>query len=205
MDGLRAQYTCLGQWTPEFEKMGRHGNIVLSGYFQDVRYWGEYAADVRTLIAQSIGQAVKQLDPEPVALPEDTGAIHVRGSDYLRNSETRTRQLISYYRTAARSLLAKTGVNRLLVFTDDPAFARETLGDLAGPNVHVQTPDTRLGGLADLWRMATARHLAIANSTYSWWSGMLAQPTTHVIAPSTWPRWCIAPAKQLLSESWELH
>jgi hypothetical protein len=114
--------------------------------------------------------------------------VHFRRGDYVRN-QTFAREIgvldMDYYHRAVRRLRERSPGAKLYVFSDDiEAVAREFTPTAPYEFVRCVQPwhahDTiRLMSLCD--------HIAIANSTFSWWAAWLnPSPTKMVIAPDPW-------------------
>ncbi len=159
--------------------------VLLDGYYQSERYFG----DARAALQQHF-QPRCALTPRQQALAQTVAqgvAVHVRRGDYAsRASVAATHGTCepAYYAAAARLVAQRTGVSRFVVFSDDPAWARQALhlpGDVSFVEGHASAPEI------DLHLMSLARHHICANSTFSWWGAWLArQPRQLVVAPQRW-------------------
>ena len=90
-----------------------------------------------------------------------------------------------YYARAVQAMEAQISGAHYFLFSDRPAAAR-CLIPLPEERVtliyHNQGDEN---AYADLWLMTQCQHFIIANSTFSWWGGWLAEhPDKIVIAPS---------------------
>ena len=176
-------------------------NAVLSGYFQDIRYFQSVCADVLTIIRDRLELACRGLF-EPI--PKNVGAVHLRFGDYLKHPEFYPDWFADYAPKVTRSLLDSHGCDSVIVFTDDAVSAASCLRGF-GSNVQIASCNPLHQGAADLLRMSSAPVLAIANSSFSWWAGMLAsQQGSHVIAPARWSTWCHDPEVRLYQPSWTI-
>jgi len=160
---------------------------LLSGYFQCERYF----ADIRPLLLQQFRP--KAPLPGPVAelaqeLASTTSvSVHVRRGDYVSNPEAARVHGVcgaEYYTHALRRLRALVRVDRCVIFSDDPAWAREHL-DLPVPAVfvdgHADAPEV------DMHLMSLCRHHVCSNSSFGWWGAWLdSRPDKLVVAPSRW-------------------
>lgn len=117
-----------------------------------------------------------------------SAAVHFRRGDYTRN--TAFNQQIGvigpgYYRRAIARLRARSPDATLYLFSDDiEAIARE----YQPPGPHVFVRCVKHWHAYDKIRlMALCDHIAIANSTFSWWAAWLnPSPDKLVIAPDPW-------------------
>lgn len=117
-----------------------------------------------------------------------SAAIHFRRGDYARNA-TFAAEIgvigLDYYHAAVRLLRERSPRATLYIFSDDiDAVAREFKVD--GPHEFVRC--VRPWHAYDKIRlMSLCEHIAIANSTFSWWAAWLnPRPDKLVIAPEPW-------------------
>jgi hypothetical protein len=171
---------------PEF--FAQPDNTYLTGMFQSERFFAPIADLLRLHFSFRY-----PAQPEVAALAArirsgPSAAVHFRRGDYARNS-TFAREIgiinPAYYARAIRRLREHSPQAKLYLFSDDiEAVAREFTPD--GPHEFVRCvkpwhayDKIRLMSLCD--------HIAIANSTFSWWAAWLnPSPTKLVIAPDPW-------------------
>lgn len=114
----------------------------------------------------------------------DEVAVHVRLGDYEGLSETFGLLSTDYYSAALDSIGVSSG-SRVVVFSNDPIGAKSLLEEpLKGLEVTFKEPAD--SPVDDLSLMATYRDLIIANSSFSYWAGMLGR--NNVYAPDKWFR-----------------
>jgi hypothetical protein len=163
-------------------------NTYLNGMFQSEKFFAPAANLLRAQFSFRYPPT-----PEVAALAArirsgPSAAVHFRRGDYQRNASF-AREIgaldIAYYHRAVRLLRERSPEATLYVFSDDiDTVAREFTPP--GPHVFVRCvapwhpwDKVRLMALCD--------HLAIANSTFSWWAAWLnPSPTKLVIAPEPW-------------------
>ena len=114
-----------------------------------------------------------------------SAAVHFRRGDYVRNP-TFAREIgvldLDYYHRAVRLLRERSPGAKLYVFSDDiEAVARE----FTPPGPHEFVRCVQPWHAHDKIRlMSLCDHIAIANSTFSWWAAWLnPSPAKLVIAP----------------------
>jgi hypothetical protein len=73
----------------------------------------------------------------------------------------------------------------ILVFTDSPEAIGFELNEL-GRQFRVIAPPEESDPVESLLLMKLAAHIAISNSTYSWWAATIAEPETALYAPTKW-------------------
>jgi hypothetical protein len=131
--------------------------------------------------------------PEVATLAErirsgPSAAIHFRRGDYTRNATFNSEIGVvghDYYHRAVRLLRERSPNATLYIFSDDIETVARAFSP-PGPHVFVRCVEhwhpwdkIRLMSLCD--------HIAIANSTFSWWAAWLnSSPTKLVIAPDPW-------------------
>lgn len=176
-------------------------NTVLCGYFQDLRYFHGVLDEILTIVSDRLRLACRD-EWEPIS--KNVGAVHLRFGDYLKHPEFYPEWFADYAPKVTRALLDSEGCDRVVVFSDDYERAASCLKSF-GKNVEIAKSNPIYQGAADLLRMSSASVLAIANSSFSWWSGMLlSQQGGHVIAPARWSTWCDDPEVKLYLPSWKV-
>lgn len=100
-------------------------------------------------------------------------ALHIRGGDYL-NSNVYVKLSPSYYCAALAAIAESQKLSNCTIFTNDEPFAKGIAKDiyaLSRFSLHINFKKISQNPLDDLIEMSTYRHIVLANSTYSWWSG----------------------------------
>lgn len=115
-------------------------------------------------------------------------SVHVRGGDYRDPATSKRFGGIctpAYYREAIRRIKGTIENPRFFIFSDDPDYAREVLGEI-GEAVYV-THNKGMESYRDMQLMSRCRHHILANSTFSWWGAWLdPRPDKRVYVPSPW-------------------
>jgi hypothetical protein len=171
--------------------LGR-GTFLLAGYYQARRHLGPAVPDMAAALAahaEALGLQQHPLWHEASAGP--TVAVHFRRLHGVplsgRAPHPHLAALGSDYYHAALAIVARhMGPMRILAFADDPAW-------LAGQDwlaeydwVNVEAADPGGGSLLRLLLMARCRAIVAANSTLSWWAGLLrhaSDPRALLVAP----------------------
>lgn len=167
---------------PRFDELT--APIYLHGYFQSPRYFAGWEAEVRSLftLRDALSDEAEAQRRELEALPCPV-ALHVRRGDYTGHPRHGTLDR-DYYRRAIAIVDEETSsAATYVVFSDDPAQAREMLDGLDRL--------TFAGGTRaaheDLFLMSLCDHAIVANSTFSWWAAWLnPSPGKRVVAPKAW-------------------
>lgn len=117
-----------------------------------------------------------------------SAAVHFRRGDYQRNASF-AREIgaldLAYYRRAVALLRERSPGATLYIFSDDiEGVARE----FTPPGPHEFVRCVQPWHAYDKIRlMSLCEHIAIANSTFSWWAAWLnSSPVKLVIAPDPW-------------------
>lgn len=163
-------------------------NTYLNGMFQSEKFFSG-AADLlrqhftfRYPATPGVATLAARIRSGPSA------AVHFRRGDYARNA-TFAREIgqlgLGYYHRAVRLLRERSPDATLYVFSDDiEAVARE----FTPPGPHEFVRCVQPWHAHDKIRlMSLCEHIAIANSTFSWWAAWLnPSPDKLVIAPDPW-------------------
>lgn len=187
---------------PEFHEVS--GDVYLDGYWQSEKYFLGISKTIRSEF--SLRRPLEAVDREfaEAIAREDSVSIHVRRGDYVSNPEAnRFHGLCSaeYYRRCMAIVSEKVGAPRFIVFTDDPAWARENMAVPRG-TTFVDWGQPRDGSI-DLELMRRCRHHIIANSSFSWWGAWLgSRQGSLVLAPERWFRDLSIDTADLLPDSW---
>lgn len=179
----------------------------LVGYFQSPAWFAPVSEEVRERaleeLRRSLTPAGTRRHDEILADP-DTAAIHVRRGDYVTDAAAAATNgaLGTLYYEAARDVLRRRGLQRIMWFSDDLAWVRE---HLAGPQDTWCEPGFTSTDGAEIALMAACRARVIANSSFSWWGAWLgapASPERPVIAPRRWFADPSLSGDELLLPSW---
>lgn len=171
---------------PEFFRQPDH--TYLSGMFQSEKFFAPVSEllrlhfSIRYPALPAVAEMAARIRSGPSV------AIHFRRGDYARNPDF-ARGIgvidLNYYRRAAQLLRERSPDAVFYIFSDDiEAVAREFTPP--GPHEYVRCvapwhpwDKIRLMSLCD--------HIAIANSTFSWWAAWLnPNPEKLVVAPAPW-------------------
>jgi hypothetical protein len=171
---------------PEF--FAQPDNTYLNGMFQSEKFFAPAAGLLRLHFSFRYPATPAVADMAARIRSGPSAAIHFRRGDYTRNP-TFAREIgvlgLDYYHRAIRLLRERSPAATLYVFSDDiDAVAREFTPP--GPHVFVRSV-----GHWHPWDkirlMSLCEHIAIANSTFSWWAAWLnPSPDKLVIAPAPW-------------------
>lgn len=128
-------------------------------------------------------------------------ALHVRRGDYSLSANRSNGMLSGYYYEKAIEKCMDYDV--IWVFTDSPNEVELEFKNL-NFSFEIVAPPRTIDPVESLLLMSSAEQIVISNSTFSWWSAMLAPQTTSVIAPLKWNERREDPS-QLIPDSWRRH
>ena len=187
---------------PEFHLLP--DGTALDGYFQSEKFFAVCAPLLRLHFSfrypptPEVAELAQRIQAGPSI------ALHFRRGDYARNPdfarEFGVLSLDYYYRALAR-LRERAPAARLYVFSDDiEAVAREFRPD--GPHEFVRC--VKPHHAHDKIRlMALCEHIAIANSTFSWWGAWLnPNPGKLALVPSPWFTGSTQEPLDIVPETW---
>lgn len=124
-------------------------------------------------------------------------AVHIRRGDYLKRPDIHRVLGVDYYQTALGLLPKELPV---AVFSNDLEWAKSQ--PLFCNDQRVRFVKTSHYGL-DMLGISLAKHVIIANSTFSWWAAYLSSASS-VVCPARWfgPKLEKRPLTGLYPESW---
>ena len=158
----------------------------LEGYFQDLGF-------VQTVE----GPLIKRLRSSPdfsTLLPvklEQRIAVHMRFGDYHNNSIAKTFHGLtdkSYYVQAIHLLLKLIDCNQVLIVSDNPTLAKESLaGSFDDLKLELIFSEGQ-NELEDLALLSHSAGIVMSNSSFSWWAAWIASRSfdAQIIMPSPW-------------------
>ena len=160
----------------------------MRGYWQDERYFRDYARDIRIIFSFSLALSDQSNMVLQKILQGNSISVHVRRGDYVTNPQNVAylgATPISFYCSAIEYIAKKVDAPRFFVFSDDPEWAKSNI------RTHYPTEyiDHNHGScsFADMQLMSRCSHHIIANSSFSWWGAWLnPDPRKLVIGPRTW-------------------
>jgi len=193
----------------KFEELPRR--TILKGHFISPRFFARNEARIR----QDLTLDIDALEADPIAVAvlaeiRSQGAsvaVHVRRGDLLK-SELRWLMLPdmeSYYRAAFERIADSLREPVFWVFSDDPDWCREKIGELPFETRIVDMlVDGRVNPVKEFFLMSQCHSFVIANSAFSWWGAWLgSNDAKRVIAPYRWDTRGFVSTKELIPPEWE--
>ena len=155
----------------------------VEGYFQSWRYFSALKGKPILTIDSLLKPTSWYIKESQIIQDNEFAAFHIRRGDYALSANRSNGILsISYFKSIAELLPSEVGI---LVFTDSPEAISVELEEL-GREFRIITPPEESDPVESLFLMKLASHIAISNSTYSWWAATIAAPGTVVYAPTKW-------------------
>jgi hypothetical protein len=176
-----------GKWIPglslsdqDFERglITKRKAIILDGYYQ--QGWND-----SRMVQATQRMRVRPPAPEAAArVSSEECVIHIRGGDFLRLPQYQV-ATPSYYHSAIEQARA-AGYTRFAVITDDPPYALQICGQLAGtlPQGAVRVVTPADDALCDFDTLRSASARIIGNSTFAWWATALDTKKAQTWSPS---------------------
>jgi hypothetical protein len=174
-------------YQPVFETI--KGNIIMSGYFQNEKYFKDIAETIRQNFSFRNPLTGKNAEAARQMAGKQSVSIHIRRGDYL-NANARSNFVIpdkTYYESAIKYITNQIEDPEFYIFSEDFEWIRE--------NINIERPvafiDWNKGkdSYRDMQLMSLCKHNIIANSSFSWWAAWLnSNINKTVIAPGQWFR-----------------
>lgn len=164
----------------------RPNSTFYEGYWQHIQYLAPLRDELRTLFTfpepdEYNRQMAAQIESCNAA------ALHIRRGDYLTLSAAMGVVGVDYYKQAIALLKAEQPDVHFFVFSNDQQWCQQTFGELIGDSpLTFVTGNTREKSPWDMFLMSRCRHIAMGNSSFSWWAAFLNPKMETVFAPSPW-------------------
>lgn len=153
-------------------------SLILNGYFQSLKYFKDYADEIKDLFSPSDDFLRKIYQIYPDLWSSKSLSIHIRRGDYLTISDILPVIDISYINYSLE-IIGDYDVG--FVFSDDKNWAKDNLNN----NKIIVVEN--LEDYEELWMMSLCKNNIISNSTFSWWGSFLNKNIDKkVIVPSLW-------------------
>lgn len=160
----------------------------LEGYWQDERYFADYAQDIVTDFAFPPFLAETSGIAKSIQSAECAVSVHVRRGDYahslVANKLHGTCSAV-YYAESLEVIKSACPRAHLYLFSDDPKWVREHFVTHGLPCTVVDS-QPEADAHHDMHLMTLCKHHVIANSSFSWWGAWLSGGFGLTIAPKTW-------------------
>lgn len=178
----------------------RYTALFHDGYYQDLKYQEEielpsfkYSICVDEANIKILNEISKK----------SSICVHVRRGDYHKNATTRKIYgdicTLDYYQKAITKAKEEIENPNFFFFSDDMDYVRESF-DLE--NSIIVDINKSEKSFFDMYLMAHAGNMILANSTFSCWAAYLNKNVNHVYCP---PRWVnIEPIPNIIKPEWTI-
>lgn len=165
-----------------------NGKIIMSGYFQNEKYFKNIKEDLRKDFTFKSPLTGKNLETANQIKNRQSVAVHIRRGDYLNKSTQSNFVTLdkAYYESAIKYISERIENPVFFIFSEDFEWIKENLNF---GNYPVNFIDWNKGkdSYIDMQLMSLCKHNIIANSSFSWWAAWLNNNTDKVvIAPERW-------------------
>lgn len=154
-----------------YEPIPYENGLCLVGYYQSEKYFEDNKEKILEIF-QPPEKFQKELDDPSVAM-------HLRRGDCVKNPDIHPIMPVDYYRHIYESL---KGVGTFNIFSDEIEWCKEKFDFIEDVNFVEGHKDWE-----DMYLMSQCDYIAIANSTFSWWSAQLSD-AEEIFTPSN-ERW----------------
>ena len=195
MAGRRLQRTLgwqrpLGMWLEPLDgsvaQWPERAPWLADGYWQKAEFYLRHQEALRQRFRVELGARASQVDALR-AQGRPLVAMHARRGDYVSDPAAAMHLVcdVGYYRRGWEQLQQRLNQPQLLVFSDDPDWARVHLS--FAPDTQFAQAEPGQPAWVDMMCMSRSDHFVISNSSYSWWAAFLANsPGKQVVAPDHW-------------------
>lgn len=161
-------------------------NTLLVGYFQTNKFLLNEKVLTKLKKIKLLDEKQQFLKLKKDAEIERPIVVHMRLGDYLKFDKFGVLGTNYYERSLDRIYeMRKTQKNNIWVFSDDTELARNKFPKKYEEDVcWIENEGSSPAQVLDLMRHGT--DFVLANSSFSWWSAMLAYKPNIVVAPSKW-------------------
>ena len=109
-------------------------------------------------------------------------AVHIRQGDYMNLSHIYGSVSLEFFELAIEEFRGSLELEHIWLFSDTPStIPKDVLGFLKPERII--GPELLHRPLENMLLMSKASGFVAANSSFSWWSALLTQPKTPVVAP----------------------
>lgn len=175
----------------------RENTLFYEGYFQDRKYVEEVGAPA---FRKDIALDEKNSDMLLHLKQPNAVAVHVRRGDYTDPSVNYIYGGIctpEYYQKAIAKAASLIPDAHFFFFSDDKEYVK---ANFKVDNMTIVDFNKGDKSFLDMYLMAHASNMILANSTFSWWAAMLNKNVSHVICPDRWKN--TKPVLNLIKSNW---
>jgi hypothetical protein len=166
----------------EGKKHGRLNSGVIAGYFQS-------NISFTTLMIDSVRKILIYENPAIDTNAErkkNVLGIHIRNGDYKNNPNFGILNLL-YYQRAIGIISNEIKIDIVRIFAEEKDYSKALCNFLRDKfPIEIVTKYEVASELETIQKMAECDAFIMANSTFSWWGGLLISDQTKVFFPSPW-------------------
>ena len=151
------------------------------GFYQAYQY-------ITTEFKEQMRKTIQELGPDkfPYTITKNDVALHIRRGDFFTNGNEYIYNKIelSYYLKALETLSNNLKIQKIYIFSDDFNAIREEI-----EKINKQYEVVLVMGQSVLEDFALLQHFtnfAIGNSTFAWWTAMLANSENVIVPKKPW-------------------
>jgi len=171
----------------------------IRGYFQSWVYFDALSEKPILSLGNLSSPSKWLLEKTERTKKENVLSLHIRRGDYALPSNRMNGILSrSYYKKA---IINAGDYDSIWIFTDSPKEVETEFSQLEYP-IETIIPPSNSDPVESLLLMAATKKIVISNSTYSWWSAMIAGDGAVVHSPSKWYELREDPSK-LIPDNWK--
>jgi hypothetical protein len=154
---------------------------IYLGYFQSVSYLSKeipfVLEEFKKLLSVKVSSNSISVDKR--------GFVHIRGGDYFNLANHGIFGVLSNrFYSRLETMIPGKLASDYLIFTNDKEYVLQVIPDLDPSNV---IGPNEMNEIETLSVMSNSKIACIANSTFSWWGGMLARENgAQIFAPLPW-------------------
>lgn len=171
----------------------------IRGYFQSWFYFSALNEKPILSLEHLSNPSSWLIDKIERANTENVLSLHVRRGDYALPAN-RMNGILSfdYYKEALKRI---SDYDSIWIFTDSPEEVDHEFSQFECP-LEVIVPPSNSDPVESLLLMAATKSIVVSNSTFSWWSAMIAGDAASIHAPSKWYEHRDDPSK-LIPDHWK--
>jgi hypothetical protein len=177
---------------------------IVMGYFQQLHFVNNVAEEIELLIRKSSRFSILDTCQFRRRI-----AVHIRLGDYRTSTSAKKFHgltSIEYYLRAIENLHQQTGIEEVLIISDEPEVAEELLLPKINNRTFTLHVDRTGDAIQHLAKIANSAAIVGSNSTFSWWGAWLATRNyrANVVMPKPWFADASIMMSELMDTNWIL-
>lgn len=173
---------CISEIATCTQKNERYDAVFHCDYWQDKKYiLNSFTLEFNLIeISQRNANLIKEIESNNVV------SVHVRRGDYITSCNISTYGGIcteEYYRKAIDEIRKSVPDVKLLFFSDDSQYVRDTY---KYDNMLIVDWNKGENSIFDMFLMSKCKYMILANSTFSYWSARLNKNAQIICCPVKW-------------------